>query len=67
MKSLLYLYTQTAYNVYMKEKQIHIRVDERFLEKLEYLKRLNGFRNLSETIRKIVEKEYRRETNGNDI
>ena len=45
----------------MKEKQIHIRVDERFLEKLEYLKKLNGFRNLSETIRKVIEKEYRRE------
>ena len=44
-----------------KKKQIHIRVDERFLEKLEYLKRLNGFKNLSETVRKIVEKEYRRE------
>ena len=61
LKSLLYLHTQKAYNVYMKERQIHIRVDEKFLEKLEYLKRLNGFRNLSETIRKIVEKEYRKE------
>lgn len=29
---------------------------------LEYLKRINGFKNLSETIRKIIEKEYRKET-----
>ena len=50
------------YNVYMKEKQIHIRVDDRFLEILEYLRKINGFKNLSETIRKIVEKEYRKES-----
>ena len=29
---------------------------------LEYLKRINGFKNLSDTIRKIIEKEYRKET-----
>ena len=53
--------TQTRYNVYMKTKQIHIRVSEEFLNMLEYLKRINGFKNLSETIRKIIEKEYRKE------
>jgi len=51
------------YNVRMKDKRIYIRVSEEFLEKLEYLMRINGFKNLSETIRKIIEKEYRRETN----
>lgn len=29
---------------------------------LEYLKRINGFKNLSDTIRKIIEKEYRKES-----
>ncbi len=50
-----------------KTDQIHIRVDEVFRRKLEYLMRLNGWRTLSETIRRIVEKEYRRETNENDV
>lgn len=45
----------------MKDKRIYIRVTEEFLEKLEYLKEINGFKTLSETIRKIVEKEYRKE------
>ncbi len=59
----LALYAQIMYNVRMKDKRIYIRVSEEFLEKLEYLMRINGFKNLSETIRKIIEKEYRRETN----
>jgi metal-responsive CopG/Arc/MetJ family transcriptional regulator len=45
----------------MKDKRIFIRVSEDFLERLEYLMRINGFKNLSETIRKIIEKEYRKE------
>jgi metal-responsive CopG/Arc/MetJ family transcriptional regulator len=45
----------------MKDKRIYIRISEEFLEKLEYLMRINGFKNLSETIRKIIEKEYRKE------
>ena len=49
----------------MKNERIYVRVDEVFRKKLEYLMRLNGWKTLSETIRKIVEKEYRRETNGN--
>ena len=53
--------TQLCYNVYMKEKQIHIRADEKFLQKLEYLMRINGFKSLSDTIRRIIEKEYRKE------
>lgn len=60
-----FLYTQMCYNVYMKEKQIHIRADEKFLQKLEYLMRINGFKSLSDTIRRIIEKEYRKEK-GND-
>ena len=57
----LVMYAQIAYNVRMKDKRIYIRVSEEFLEKLEYLMRINGFKNLSETIRLIIEKEYRKE------
>lgn len=49
----------------MKEKQIHIRADEKFLQKLEYLMRINGYRSLSDTIRKTIEKEYRKEKGSN--
>jgi metal-responsive CopG/Arc/MetJ family transcriptional regulator len=45
----------------MKDRRIYIRVSEEFLKKLEYLMMINGFKTLSETIRKIVEKEYRKE------
>ena len=48
----------------MKDKRIYIRVTEGFLKKLEYLKEINEFKNLSETIRKIIEKEYRKEKEG---
>ena len=61
-------YAQITYNVRMKDKRIFIRVSEEFLEKLEYLMRINGFKNLSETIRRIIEKEYRKEKeNAGDI
>lgn len=45
----------------MKDKLLQIRVDEEFISKLEYLKRINGFKNIAETIRKIIEKEFRKE------
>jgi len=45
----------------MKKYQIHIRADDEFLKKLEYLKRINGYKTLTETILKILEKEYRKE------
>jgi len=53
--------TQICYNVYMKEKQIHIRADEDFLQKLEFLMKINQFKSLSDTIRRIIEKEYIKE------
>ena len=46
----------------MKDKLLQIRVDEDFLAKLEYLRKINGFRTIAETVRRIVEKEYRKET-----
>lgn len=45
----------------MKDKLIQIRVDADFLSKLEYLKSINGFKTIAETVRHIIEKEYRKE------
>ena len=46
----------------MKDKMLRIRVDSDFLSKLEYLKRIYGFKTIAETVRKVVEKEFRKET-----
>jgi hypothetical protein len=46
----------------MKDKLLQIRVDEDFLSKVEYLRKINGFRTVAETVRKLLEKEYRKET-----
>lgn len=48
--------------VTLKDKMLRIRVDSDFLSKLEYLKRIHGFKTVAETVRKIVEKEWRKET-----
>lgn len=45
----------------MRNKLLQIRVDDEFLSKLEYLKEINDFKSNSETVRKIFEKEYRKE------
>lgn len=45
----------------MKNKLLQMRVDEEFLSKLEYLKKINNYKNNAETIRKIIEKEFRKE------
>lgn len=46
----------------MKDKMLRIRVDSDFLSKLEYIKRIHGFKTVAETVRRIVEKEWRKET-----
>lgn len=46
----------------MKDKMLRIRVDSEFLSKLEYLKRIHGFKTIAETVRKLIEKEYRKES-----
>ena len=46
----------------MKDKLLQIRVDSEFLSKIEYLREINGYRSIAETIRKIIDKEYRKET-----
>ena len=45
----------------MKDKLLQIRVDKEFLSKLEYLRKINGFKTIAETVRNIVEKEWRKE------
>ena len=38
-----------------------MRVDEDFIDKVDYLQRINDYKNRSDTMRKVVEKEYRKE------
>lgn len=45
----------------MKDKLLQMRVDYKFLSKLEYLRKINNYKSNAETVRKIVEKEYRKE------
>lgn len=53
--------TKESESNYMKTKLLQIRVDEDFLSKLEYLRKINGFKTIAETVRKIVGKEFRKE------
>ena len=41
-----------------KDKEIRLRVDEDFIDKVDYLQRINDYKNRSDTVRKVVEKEY---------
>lgn len=52
------LFPRLPYNVGMKDKEIKIKVDDRFIEKVDYLQRINDYKNRSDTVRKVVEKEY---------
>ena len=45
----------------MKDKLLQIRCDSEFLSKIEYLRKINGFRTIAETVRKVLEKEFRKE------
>lgn len=45
----------------LKDRLLQIRVDSEFLSKIEYLRNINGFRTVAETVRKLLEKEYRKE------
>lgn len=44
-----------------KNKVFQMRVDDDFLEKVNYLKEINGYSTPTQTIRKTIEKEYRKE------
>lgn len=48
----------------MRDKTLQIRADDDFLAKVDYLRRVNGWKSTSETVRKIIEKEYRKESGG---
>jgi len=50
----------------MKDKEIKIRADEEFVQKVDYLQRINGYKTKSETVRKTIEKEYRKEKEDAD-
>ena len=45
----------------MKDKNMIIKVDDEFLEKVEFIERINGYKNKSDCVRKTIEKEYNRE------
>ena len=45
----------------MKDNVIRFRTDQEFDDKVEYLQRINGYKNKSDTIRRTVEKEWRKE------
>lgn len=51
----------------MRDKLLQIRVDDDFLSKLEYLRRINGFKTIAETVRKIIEKEFRKEIEMKEV
>lgn len=55
------LYKRLPYTVYMKDKTLIVKVDDQFIEKVDYLQKINDFKNRSDTVRKVVEKEYRKE------
>lgn len=44
-----------------KDKLLQIRVDVELIEKVEYIQRINNYKSSSDTIRKTIEKEYRKE------
>ena len=48
----------------MKNKQMIVMVDDEFLEKVDYIERINGYKNKSDTVRKTIEKEYRKENSN---
>ena len=52
---------QICYNVGMKDSEIRIRTDKEFLDKVDYLQLINGYKNRSDTIRRTIEKEYGKE------
>lgn len=58
---LLTLFPRLPYNIAMKDKELKIKVDDQFIEKVDYLQRINDFKNRSDCVRKVVEKEYNKE------
>lgn len=45
----------------MRDRLLQIRVDEELLNRLEWLRKIHGFKTISETVRHIIDKEWRKE------
>lgn len=45
----------------MSSKRFEMRIDDELMEKVEYLKKIYGFRTTSEVIRWVVNVAYRKE------
>ena len=45
-----------------KDKEIRLRVDDDFTNKVDYIQKINEYKNRSDTVRKVVEKEWIKET-----
>ena len=45
----------------MRDKLLQVRVDEELLSKLKYLQNVFGFKKLSQIVRFLIEKEWRKE------
>ena len=43
-------------------KVLQVRVTDEFLNKIEFLKSINGFKSNSDVVKKVIEKEYKKET-----
>ena len=54
------MYGHIHYTVHM-DKRIELRVDDDFLEKVEYIQYINDYKSKSDAIRRTMEKEYRKE------
>lgn len=51
----------------MKNRFLQVRVDSGFVSKLEHLKKANGYRTISETVRGIVERDYTSDNELKDV
>ena len=58
----LVLFPRLPYNVAMKDKELKVKVDDEFIDKVDFLRLVHQFKTRSETVRRIVEKEYIKET-----
>ena len=45
----------------MESRKFTMRVDDEFMEKIEYLRKIYGFRTVSEVIRWVVNVAYNKE------
>ena len=50
----------------MRDKLLQIRVDDDFIAQIEYLRRINGYKSNAETIRNVIDKEFRKERCNSD-